>query len=99
MIARNVGADVEIVRERRQTGVADVGAGDQWARPGVALTIEEKIRGRWGRENADIGLYEARRDAGRVTGIRALADCLPCRARIPTVPGLAPQLAALPCYT
>src|SRR5215467_4943691 len=82
VIARNIGADIEVVGKRRQAWVADIGAGDQRAWLGIALTIKEKVLGPFGRKNADIGLYETRRDAGRVAGIRTGADRLPCSARI-----------------
>jgi hypothetical protein len=74
VIARDIGADVEIIGERRQAGVAEIGASEQRARPRIALTIKQKVLGPLDRKDANVGLYEAGSDARRIAGIRAAAD-------------------------
>ena len=111
VVARDVGADVEIVGERGQARIAGIRAGDQRAGPRIALAIEQEILGPGARQDADIGLHEAGRDAGGVAGIacrrgsRAAPRADPHGPR-PSMPGFAPRpaagsvarLAALHCY-
>ena len=68
VIARDVGADIEVLGQGRQARIAGVGAGNQRAGPRVALAVEQEVLGEGARKNADVGLHVAGRDAGGVAG-------------------------------
>ena len=63
-VARQIGADVEIVGERRQPEIAGRRGRQQRAGLGVELAEAQEIAGKVARENGEVALHEARRQAG-----------------------------------
>src|SRR5262249_51228195 len=81
VVARYVGAEVEILRQRRQMRVADVGACKQRAGFWIALAIEQEILGPVLGQYAEIGLNAARCQSGCIARI-ARSDGMSYRAWI-----------------
>src|SRR5262245_38494193 len=66
-VARQVGADVEVVGERRQPKVAGRRGRQQRAGFGVEVAEPQEIARKVARQNGEIALHVTRGDAGRLT--------------------------------
>ena len=79
-IARQVGADVEIVGQSRNARIARRRDADQRARLRIALAELQKILRQGLRQDREIGLHEARRQPRGRAGMRIAPDRQPRRA-------------------
>ena len=73
-VARQIGADVEIVGERRQPKIAGRRGRQQRAGLGVELAEPQEIAGEVARQDGEIALHVARREAGGLALEVAAAD-------------------------
>jgi len=87
VIARNIGADIEIFGKCRQPWIARVRARDQRARLGVALAVKQEVGAPIARQDADIGLHVAGGDRRGVARIAAGANGAARRAWVGAIPG------------
>ena len=73
-VERHVGADVEIVAEARQAGIAGLGNSEQRAGFGIALAEAQEVVGQGGGQDHQVALDEMRGGAARMSGPPAFTD-------------------------